>query len=251
VPFGTDATQSAELSTVFAQSAHAMSAAAERMSFALGGAQTAAQSGTEALSTLSTTTSAISSLTGKINAIAKQTNLLALNAAIEAARAGESGRGFAVVADEVRKLADQSQRSAEEIGSAIAAMSTALETAVTQIGGLNNSVSSARAIANEFGNELTGSASSAVQVSELAAQIGSGAKAMELSMNLVSTAQKARADVNAILHGEEIVVASLSEMEKKAVEIAHSRKWMKGSADREALIEIYDSLFASIEARMK
>ena len=248
---GTDATQSAELSTVFAQSAHAMSAAAERMSFALGGAQTAAQSGTEALSTLSTTTSAISSLTGKINAIAKQTNLLALNAAIEAARAGESGRGFAVVADEVRKLADQSQRSAEEIGGAIAAMSAALETAVTQIGGLNNSVSSARAIANEFGNELTGSASSAVQVSELAAQIGSGAKAMELSMNLVSTAQKARADVNAILHGEEIVVASLSEMEKKAVEIAHSRKWMKGSADREALIEIYDSLFASIEARMK
>ena len=103
----------------------------------------------------------------------------------------------------------------------------------------------------EFGNELSGSASSAVQVSELAAQIGSGAKAMELSMNLVSTAQKARADVNAILHGEEIVVASLSEMEKKAVEIAHSRKWMKGSADREALIEIYDSLFASIEARMK
>ena len=42
-----------------------------------------------------------------------------------------------------------------------------------------------------------------------------------------------------------------AEMEKKAVEIAHSRKWMKGSADREALIEIYDSLFASIEARMK
>ena len=70
-------------------------------------------------------------------------------------------------------------------------------------------------------------------------------------MNLVATAQRARADVSAILHGEEIVVDSLSEMEKEAVEIAHSRQWVKGSADREALINIYDALFASIEQRIK
>lgn len=248
---GNNAAQSAELSANFAHSASAMSTAAERMSAALGSAQTAAESGTEALTILSDRAGAINSLTGKINAIAKQTNLLALNAAIEAARAGEAGRGFAVVADEVRKLADQSQRSAEEIGSAIAAMSAALETAVSQIGELNNSVSSARGTANEFGHELSGSAVSAVQVNELAIQIGSGAQNMESSMNLVATAQKARSDVSAILHGEKIVVDSLSEMELKAVEIAHSRKWVKGSADRDALINIYDALFASIEARIK
>lgn len=248
---GNNATQSAELSANFAQSASAMSAAAERMSAALGSAQTAAESGTEALTILSDRASTINSLTGKINAIAKQTNLLALNAAIEAARAGEAGRGFAVVADEVRKLADQSQRSAEEIGGAIAAMSAALETAVSQVGELNNSVSSARGIANEFGHELSDSANSADQVSEFAAQIGSGVQSMGSSMNLVATAQKARSDVSAILHGEEIVVDSLSEMELKAVEIAHSRKWIKGSADRDALIQIYDALFASIEARIK
>lgn len=248
---GSNAAQSAELSTVFAHSASAMAAAAERMSTALGSAQTAAESGTEALAILTEKADAIRSLTGKINAISKQTNLLALNAAIEAARAGEAGRGFAVVADEVGKLADQSQRSAEEIGSAIAAMSAALETTVAQIGKLNNSVSSARGTANEFGHELSQSATSADQVSELAAEIGSGVQTMELSMNLVATAQKARSDVSAILHGEEIVVDSLSELEAKAVEIAQSRKWVKGSADRQALIEIYDSLFASIESRIK
>jgi len=248
---GNNAAYSAELSANFAHSASAMSAAAERMSTALGSAQTAAESGTEALTILSDRARAINSLTGKINAIAKQTNLLALNAAIEAARAGEAGRGFAVVADEVRKLADQSQRSAEEIGGAIAAMSAALETAVSQIGALNNSVSSARGTASEFGHELSGSATSANQVSELATQIGSGAQNMALSMNLVATAQKARSDVSAILHGEKIVLDSLSEMELKAIEIAQSRKWVKGSADRDALINIYDALFANIEAQIK
>ncbi|MDP3638281.1 MAG: methyl-accepting chemotaxis protein [Azonexus sp.] len=248
---GYHAAQSAELSSSFAQSASAMSNAADRMSTALGSAQNAAESGTEALSTLTAKAEAIKHLTGKINAIAKKTNLLALNAAIEAARAGEAGRGFAVVADEVGKLADQSQRSAAEISGAIVAMSVALESVVIQINGLNNSVSSARDTALEFGHELSKSATSADQVSELAAQIGSGAQRMESSMNLVATAQRARSDVSAILHGQEVVVDSLSEMEMKAVEIAHSRKWLKGSADREALIQIYDSLFASIEDRMK
>ena len=69
-------------------------------------------------------------------------------------------------------------------------------------------------------------------------------------MNLVATAQRARADVSAILHGQEIVIDSLSEMEQKAAKVAHSRQWVKGSADREALIEIYDSLFASIEQQI-
>ena len=248
---GSNARQSAELSAIFSTSASAMSDAAERMSLALGVAQVSAESGTQALNELGAKADVIRTLTGQIDGIAKQTNLLALNAAIEAARAGEAGRGFAVVADEVRKLADQSQRSAKEIATAILAMSVAMETSITQISELNHSVSSARNTANEFGHQLSESASSATQVGEYSAQIGNGVESMETSMNLVATAQRARADASAILHGEAVSVDSLSEMEKRVVEIASTRSWVKGSADREALINIYDALFASIEQRIK
>lgn len=70
---GYHAAQSAELSSSFAQSASAMPNAADRMSTALGSAQNSAESGTEALSTLTAKAEAIKDLTGKINAIAKKT----------------------------------------------------------------------------------------------------------------------------------------------------------------------------------
>ncbi len=66
----------------------------------------------------------IEAVVATIVQIAGQTNLLALNAAIEAARAGEVGRGFAVVADEVRKLAEQSARSADQVGEILSRVTT-------------------------------------------------------------------------------------------------------------------------------
>ncbi len=248
---GSNSRQSRELAGSFAESAGSMSDAAQRMSTALGVAQVTAEGSVHALDDLNAKAAAISDLTGRIDAIAKQTNLLALNASIEAARAGEAGRGFAVVADEVRKLADQAQGSAEEIAAAISAVSDSMGTATRQIGELHGSVSTARATADEFSQELAGAATSARHVGQLAGAMGEGATSMEASMRLVATAQKARADVTSILHGEQVNVASLSTMEQEAAKIARSRKWVKGSADREALVAIYDTLFANIEQQMR
>ena len=246
-----DATESQALAQIFSETTRSMSEAASRMSGALGDASERANQGAHAVSDVSEKAAAIRSLTGNIDHIAKQTNLLALNASIEAARAGEAGRGFAVVADEVRQLADQAQKSAEQIAKAIAAMSKSMDSATGQINTLANAVSDTRETANDFHEKLVTSANSAAQVGTLAARIGEGALSMNRSMNIVSTAQKARADANQIIQGEAAGLHSLSDMELEAVRIAADRRWVKDSRDRNALIEIYDHLFENLEQQMR
>ncbi len=238
-------------STTFADAASTMSSAAEHMAGALGTATHSSQIGVSALAALGEAAAGISRLTGQIDNIAKQTNLLALNAAIEAARAGEAGRGFAVVADEVRKLADQSQRAAEEIAIAIATMTHTMDDATSRIGELNEAVGDAKRTADSFGHQLGEAALSAGEVRALASQISEGAQQMTDAMSLVASAQKARADVNGILHGQVIEIACLSEMEQAAVGLAQTGRWTKGSEDREALVNIYDKVFANIEAQIR
>lgn len=245
------ASESGSMANAFSSAAMTMSEASERMSVALGEAESSASQGTIAVADLSEKADAIRKLTGTIDNIAKQTNLLALNASIEAARAGEAGRGFAVVADEVRQLADESQRSAEEIAKAIDAMSRSMSSAITQIGQLSSAVSDARATADEFGHELAASSVSAREVGALTANIASGADAMESSMKVVAMAQKARSDANLIISGEATKDLHLSDIEKEAARIAEGRRWIRDDGERKQLIEIYDRLFANLEEQMR
>lgn len=242
--------QAESLAHAFSSSATTMSGAAESMSSALGRAQQSAEKSAVSVLQLNAKSDAIKGLTSRIDGIAKQTNLLALNASIEAARAGEQGRGFAVVADEVRKLAEQAQAASLEIAQAIAAVSLAMDDVSSQMSELGGAVSGARDTADVFSRELSGSANSATVVEELAGAIGKGAATMRTSMNMVSLAQKARSDVNATLNGEAVDMSNKSKIERAAIEMANSKKWVKGSADREDLLEIYDNLFEHIESQM-
>ncbi len=242
--------QAESLARSFYDSATAMSGSAVSMSSALGQAHESAGKSAASLLQLNARTEAIKGLTSRIDGIAKQTNLLALNASIEAARAGEQGRGFAVVADEVRKLADQAHTASLEIAESISAVSLAMDAVSSQMDELGAAVSGARKTADVFSSELAGSASSATVVEELSGAISEGATAMATSMRMVSLAQRARADVNATLNGQSVDTSGMSAVERTAIEMTSSKKWVKGSAEREALLDMYGNLFEHIEKQM-
>lgn len=74
----------------------------------------------------------IGKIISAIGEITDKTKLLALNASIIAAQAGEHGRGFAVVANEMKQLSDRTAQSTGEIGGILAAIHSAIATAVTE-----------------------------------------------------------------------------------------------------------------------
>jgi len=126
------------------------------------GIMEAAASNAKSVSDISSQMDEIGGIVDVISGIAEQTNLLALNAAIEAARAGNAGLGFAVVADEVKSLAQESQASAEHIGTIIshlqkiaAEMASGMRKATDAVESGNNAVNETIAIFHHMADAIS------------------------------------------------------------------------------------------------
>jgi methyl-accepting chemotaxis protein len=170
----------------------------------------------------------IQEISGAINGLAFQTNLLALNAAIEAARAGAEGQGFAVVAEEVRQLADDSGRSARDIGRLVTGIRNEIERAVLALArvleDMRGAAARGRTGGTLFGNaqqhlaNLTGTATAlrdrADRLQEAAGRIES---AVERS-TLVARGQLTRAEGAAAAVQQQLETAG--ELEGEAARLA-------------------------------
>jgi methyl-accepting chemotaxis protein len=98
----------------------------------------------------------IGSISQLVSELANKTNMLALNSSVEAVRAGEHGKGFSVVANEIRKLADQSQQSADKIGTLVSEIQSAINSTVMVTDEGTKTVASGVQIAQKTNEAFTG-----------------------------------------------------------------------------------------------
>lgn len=165
----------------------------------------------------------IRKVTSLITDIAEQTNLLALNAAIEAARAGEHGKGFAVVAEEVRNLAEQSKRSAGEIGNMIDTMIGSVAQAVSSTEDGSRRVEEGLVVtertsevfsrieraAGDVGEKVTTVSAAIKQIRAMTDEVSSGSsKVQELAVESSTAAQSTSAATEEQLAANEEISSS-------------------------------------------
>ncbi len=182
----------------------------------------------EAVRKLMARSEQMAEITDVITNVADQTNLLALNAAIEAARAGEAGRGFAVVAEEVRKLAENSSRSAAEIGKLIKETTGDIEAAVTNMEANTQEVTSGREMIGNAGAALEeilqasqNVASMLQQISAASQQMSSGAQQVVKSVeDIASIAEEASSSTQQASASTQQMVATMQEMASSAQSLA-------------------------------
>jgi methyl-accepting chemotaxis protein len=179
----------------------------------------------EQVSSLVAVTRRITDAIGVIRDIADQTNLLALNAAIEAARAGGHGRGFAVVANEVRELADQSARSASEVGQLVSAIQKQMGLVAQQMLRGEQAVGGVEELSAESFRALEAIVSATAQAEGFARRIATTAAQQEESLAALATRVRQSSDLARKTRGAAADMATraaeqarqISELERSAL----------------------------------
>lgn len=155
--------------------------------------------------------------------IASQTGLLALNAAIEAAHAGEHGRGFAVVAGEIRKLAEQSNQSAGQIASLIAAIQQEMGAAVQSTGSAAREAVAGLDAVHTAGEAFAHIQSTVYEVNERIEEVSQSARLMAGGVRgIVGNMQEVTKAAEATLSGTQEVSASAEEQLASMEEVSAS-----------------------------
>jgi len=184
----------------------------------------------------------IGGILGLIRQIASQTNLLALNATIEAARAGEAGKGFAVVAQEVKGLANQSARSAEEIGTKVEAIRSVANSAMQTIMRVANSVQQLAEVNSSIAAAVEEQAAATQEIARNVQAVANVAQDVTSLMTNVDRETSSVAEVAQLVRGgaEQVQEAleSLPTLLKRAVRNSSENTERRFSRRRPCLLEV-------------
>jgi ABC-type transporter Mla subunit MlaD len=184
----------------------------------------------------------IGGILGLIREIAAQTNLLALNATIEAARAGEAGKGFAVVAQEVKGLANQSARSAEDIGAKVEAIRDVAASAMQTIMRVADSVQQLAEVNTSIAAAVEEQAAATQEISRNVGTVASVAQDVTGLMAGVDRETGAANEVAQAVHaGAERVREALEQLPsllKRAVRLSSAEADRRGNRRRPCLVDV-------------